>query len=564
MRTNKLFLVTLLTCALYSGSFGQRELGVRPTETGGPLMFEQAAFDVQSYDISLKVDPKAKTITGTTVMTARIVIPTNVIVLDLDTPYKVDNVYGERKDAQASLNWERRGGKIWIWFPMTKQPGEMFETIITYGGSPRVAPRAPWIGGVMWEKTPGGADWISVALQNDGADLLWPCKDHPSDKPATAAMHITVPDPLVAAGPGKLERTEKNNNGTTTYHWRMTNPIANYSLVFNAAPYKLIEEKIKSVNGDTIPLVFYVLPEHLDKAPKLIEETKKYNAFFEKYLGPFPFRSQKLGIVETPHLGMEHSTHIAYGNQFRFAADGFDWLMFHEFGHEWWANLVTASDWRDFWIHEGFQSFMDTFYLEETKGQGAYFTAMKARQRGFRNMQPVAPREPKISYQVYMAEPDYLDSDGDIYGKGAYILHSLRYLIGDNAFFNSLRHMAYPRKEIESWTDGRQERLVNTDDFLTIAENESKMKLDWFFELYLRQPKLPTLVTQNQEHEILLRWETPNNLPFPMPVDVEVDGKIQRVKMENGSGRVTFQNKATIDPNGWVLKVMTYNPPPAQ
>jgi aminopeptidase N len=124
--------------------------------------------------------------------------------------------------------------------------------------------------------------------------------------------------------------------------------------------------------------------------------------------------------------------------------------------------------------------------------------------------------------------------------------------------------MAYPRKEMEAWTDGRQERIVNTDDFLTIAENESKMKLDWFFELYLRQPKLPRLVTQNQEHEILLKWETPNNMPFPMPVEVEVDGKIQRVKMENGSGRVTFQNKATVDPNGWVLKEMTYTPPAGQ
>jgi aminopeptidase N len=555
-------LFAIVTCVL--STFAQRELGVRPTETGGPLMFEQAAFDVQSYDITLNVDPKAKSITGTTVMTARIVIPTNVIVLDLDTPYKIDNVFGERRDAQSTLKWERRGGKIWIWFPFTKQNGEMFETIISYGGSPRVAPRAPWIGGIMWEKTPSGADWVSVALQNDGADLLFPCKDHPSDKPATAAMHITVPDPLIAAGPGKFERAEKHADGTSTYNWRMTNPIANYSLVFNAAPYRIIQEKVKSVNGDLIPLVFYVLPEHADKAPKLIEEVKKYNAFFEKYLGPFPFRSQKLGIVETPHLGMEHSTHIAYGNQFRFAADGFDWLMFHEFGHEWWANLVTASDWRDFWIHEGFQSFMDTFWIEETKGQGPYFAAMKARQRGFRNMQPVAPREPKISYQVYMAEPDYVNSDGDIYGKGAYILHTLRYLIGDSAFFNSLRHMAYPRKEMESWTDGRQERLVNTDDFLTIAENESKTKLDWFFELYVRQPKLPRLVTQNQEHEILLRWETPNNMPFPMPVDVEVDGKIQRVKMENGSGRVTFQNKATVDPNGWVLKELSYVPPAAQ
>ncbi len=89
----------------------------------------------------------------------------------------------------------------------------------------------------------------------------------------------------------------------------------------------------------------------------LVDLTKKYVAFYEEYLGPYPFRADKIGIAETPHLGMEHQTITAYGNHFKYNADGDDWLLFHEFGHEWWANLVTANDWRDFWIHEGFQSF---------------------------------------------------------------------------------------------------------------------------------------------------------------------------------------------------------------
>jgi aminopeptidase N len=162
-----------------------------------------------------------------------------------------------------------------------------------------------------------------------------------------------------------------------------------------------------------------------------------------------------------------------------------------------------------------------------------------------------------------MAEPDYLTSDGDIYGKGAYILHTLRYLIGDDAFFRALRRMAYPRKEMESWTDGRQTRLVTTDDFLAIAEAESKMELDWFFELYLRQPKLPKLVTATNENLLSLKWETPNNIPFAMPVDVEVDGKIQRIEMKTGSATVKFNSKASVDPNGWVLKELAYTPPVA-
>lgn len=545
------FIITLLV----SAGVAQRELGVRPTDTGGPLVPEQAAYDVQSYDVAVKVDPKNKSISGTTVMTARVVQPTDAILLDLDTPYTVERVFSQVGDRQSALKYERKEGKLRILFPVRKKAGETFETLISYSGTPREAPRPPWVGGFIWAKTPSGADWVSIALQNDGADLLFPVKDHPSDKPATATLRVTVPDPLIAVGPGKLIETTPNKDGTSTYVWRMTNPISNYSILFDAAPYKLIKDSTKSITGENIPIEFYILPEDLEKGPRLVEETKKYNAFFEKYLGPYPFRSQKLGIVETPHLGMEHSTHIAYGNQFKFSPEGFDWLMFHEFGHEWWANLVTASDWKDFWIHEGFQSFMDTLYVEETKGKEAYFTAMKGRAKNTRNMQPVAPREAKIAYQVYMAEPDYLKSDGDIYGKGAVVLNTLRYLVGDAAFFKALRHMAYPTKEMEGYTDGRQTRLVDTDDFLQIAEKDSGMKLDWFFELYLRQPKLPKLVSETSGNTMTLRWETPNNMPFPMPVDVVIDGKTQRVEMKGGKGSVSFAGTApVIDPNGWVLK----------
>jgi len=534
----------------------QRDLGTRPTATGGPLKFEEAVYDVQSYDVSINVDPATKSISGTTVMTARTDIPTNVIMLDLDTPYTISSV---TDGSGHDLKFERSPDAIRIFFPFSKQVGEVIKTSITYSGKPREAPRPPWVGGFIWTKTPSGANWVSVALQNDGADLMFPCKDHPSDKAAMAALHVTVPDPLVSSGPGKLESVMKNANGTSTYNWRMTNPIANYSIVFNAAPYKTVTSSYKSIAGQTLPIIFYVIPEDVGKAPRLIEEQKKYLAYYEKYLGPYPFRTQKVGIVETPHLGMEHSTDIAYGNQFKFDADGTDWLLLHEFGHEWWANLVTASDWKDFWLHEGFQSYMDTLYQEYLHGPDAYFAAMKKRVAGLKNIQPVAPREPKISYEVYMDAPDYTKSDGDIYGKGALVLHALRYLIGDKAFFSALHHMAYPTKLMETYTDGRQERLVTTDDFLTIANQDSGQDLSWFFELYLRQPKLPRLIASTGESGhpgvLTLRWETPNNMPFPMPVDVEIKGKIHRVEMPDGHASVPFTGETPIvDPKGWVLR----------
>ncbi|HRH44103.1 MAG TPA: M1 family metallopeptidase [Pyrinomonadaceae bacterium] len=545
----------LFLLLLTINAFAQRELGNRPTETGGPVPYEQAAYDVKKYDISIKVNIPEKSISGATIVTAKIVQPINVFVLDLDTPFTVSKVTSVETKGETDLKFERKGGKIWSYFPLTKQAGETVSVKVVYAGVPRVAPRPPWVGGFMWEKTADGSPWVVTALQNDGADLMFPCKDYPSDKAETVATHVTVPNGLYVATAGKLQKVDKNSDGTQTYNWLMSTPIANYGIALNIAPYKVIEDSMKSISGETIPIKFYILPESYAKGASLIAETKKYVAFFEEYLGPFPFRAEKLGIVETPHLGMEHSTIIAYGNKFKYDKDGFDWLMFHEFGHEWWANLVTASDWRDFWIHEGFQSFMDTLYVEKTKGQDAYLAAMRNRARNLRNKQPVAPREAKIAYQVYMAEPNYVNSDGDIYGKGACILNTLRYLLGDKVFFRALRRMSYPTKEMEKLTDGRQSRFVNTDDFLRIAEEESGMKLDWFFEVYLRQPALPKLVKETNGDRTDLHWETPNNLPFSMPIDVEIDGKIQRVEMKDGKGVVMTKGVAPkIDPKGWVLK----------
>ncbi|HQU86286.1 MAG TPA: M1 family metallopeptidase [Pyrinomonadaceae bacterium] len=538
--------------------YAQRDLGVSPTGSGGVLSAEQAAYDVKHYDLTVDVDVPNQSLNGVLLVKALVVKPLKTFVLDLDGAMKVDEILLTSSINPYPMRFEHKDGKLRINLPDEQKKGAMMELKIFYGGKPKVAPRPPWVGGFVWSKTADGQPWFATAVQNDGADLWFPVKDHPSDKPDTMNLHFTVPANLVAAANGRFEGVTDNKDGTKTYNWFISQPISNYCVALNVAPYKLVEDSVKSSTGETIPIKFYVLPQDESKAQSLVELTKKYNAFFEEYLGPYPFRADKIGIAETPHLGMEHQSITAYGNEFKYNADGEDWLLFHEFGHEWWANLVTAPDWNDFWIHEGFQSFMDTFYLEKTKGKDAYFTAMKARVKNLRNVKPVAPREAQTTTQIYMLPPDYIKSDGDIYGKGALVLHALRYYVGDEAFFKTLRRVAYPDPKMEKVTDGKQFHFMTTDGILKIAEKQSGKKLGWFFEVYLRQPKLPKLNAEVVGNKLNLSWELPNNLPFAMPIDVKIGNAIKRVEMKNGKGSVALgqDGKYEIDPNGWVLRQM--------
>lgn len=545
--------VSLFVLFFASGSFAQRAFTSGPTGSGGVLMPEQAAYDVKSYDLALSVNTGERSIKGVLTVKAAVVKPLDKFVLDLDSAFTVDSV----KSGNAALTFKRTDKQIWIDAPSKIMlPGAIVFISVAYHGVPREAPHPPWVGGFVWSKSADGSPWFVTAVQNDGADIWFPVKDHPSDEPDTVSLHFTVPENLVAASNGQLRSVTKNSDGTHTYNWFVSQPINNYDIALNVGPYKLVQDKVPTVAGGTIPVWFYVLPENADKAAALLEQLKKFHAFYEEYLGPFPFRADKIGIVETPHLGMEHQTIIAYGKKFVNNQYGFDDLLLHEYGHEWWGNLVTGKDWSDMWLHEGFESFMDTLYLEKIKDKETYFTAMKNRQKAFHNVRAVAPRKAMTTTEMYFLAPDYVRSDGDIYGKGAYILHSMRYYLGDETFFKVLRRQAYPDPKMEKVTDGTQTRLTTTDDFLALVNKISGKKLDWFFEVYLRQPKLPKLIAKARANVLELSWETPDGLPFPMPVEVQIGDTFRRVEMTDGKGRVPIPRDETytIDPNNWVLK----------
>ncbi len=542
-----------LLCLLFGACSSQAQPAPAIMDSGGPLMPEQAAYDVTFYRLNLALDPAERALQGEATIHATMVQPQDFLVLDLDTVFTVRHVV---TDTGSPLSFHRRGGKLWVYLGETIAPQTPVVVTVAYDGKPRVAQRAPWDGGFVWAETPDGQPWIATAVQGEGADLWWPCKDHPSDEPDSLALQVTVPRGLVVAANGKLrERVELGE--TVRYDWFVSTPINNYGVAINVAPYRELAGTFTSVTGENVPMFLWVLPSRYEDGKWLFEEMKAHLNFYERVLGPYPWRADKYGVAHTPHLGMEHQTIIAYGSDFDAEPDGFDWLHHHELGHEWWGNLVTAWDWRDFWIHEGFCSYMQALYAEELHGAAGYHEQMRRKRGTIRNVKPLAPRASQTTDQMYFIDANRGVSNSDIYNKGAWVLHTLRFAIGDSLFAQSLRRFAYPTPEMERVTDGSQARFVSTDDYLVLVNALTGRDLSWFFEVYMRQPELPRLVTEREESTLRLRWEVPGNLPFPMPIAIAVDGVVQRVEMQEGQAVVALPTPTAtviVDPENWVLQ----------
>ncbi|MFN6061736.1 MAG: M1 family metallopeptidase, partial [Bacteroidota bacterium] len=406
VNTQTFLLSFLLTCLLsITYVIGQTDI----LDSGGKLSGAQASIDVKFYDLSLQINPDEKYISGKLMVDATIVQPLSEFVLDLDSLLKVEMVrqITPSKTFQ-NVPFSHINGKIIISLTHTFQPGENIKLEVWYGGKPRTAPNPPWEGGFTFAKTPSGAHWIATSCQTNGADLWWPVKDHVSDEPDSMSINIRVPNPLVVASNGKLTSIEKHSDSTSTYHWFVSTSINVYNVALNIAPYMMVDGKMRSVAGDEFPVVFYALPEDVEKAKKLFPEIIAHLQFYEKYLGPYPFRRDKYGVAQTPHLGMEHQTIIAYGAKFNNGSMtggkdwGFDALHHHELGHEWWGNLVTNADWKDMWIHEGFCSYMQALYQEDRLGKEAYLEYIHGMRR-FTNVLPIAPNEVKTAKEIYRA-----------------------------------------------------------------------------------------------------------------------------------------------------------------
>jgi aminopeptidase N len=520
--------------------------------SGSPRAPEQLAVTFDHADVALRVDPATQSIAGDTALTFTATAPLTRIAVELDRNLPIDgaSVDGVALPASSISNPD---GRLYLTLPKPLLAGERTTVRIRYHGVPHVAKRAPWDGAFMWSKTADGQPWISTTVEGEGCDLFWPCIDHPMGKPKLIDLHVTVPAPLVVAGNGVATgMTEKD--GWRTYDWRAKNP-STYGVALNIGPYDLLAGDYVSRYGNTIPLRFWYLNGNADKqkqARELFDEFTPMLDFFESRIGPYPFGDEKMGVVETPHLGMEHQTINAYGNGFVKSQYGYDWLLHHELSHEWFGNQMTNADWDDMWLHEGFGSYMQPLYLQSLRGEMEFQAELFNQRKALTNKAPVVSGKTQRIQDVYEAERG--GPGHDIYAKGSLILHTLRNLIGDDAFFRATRRMVYGT---DTPVPGHfQPRWSSTKEFIGIANDVSGRDLQWFFNAYLYHAALPELVEVRDGDTLRLRWKTGDDGAFPMPLEVRVNDRMEKLAMTDGHGELTLPARAlvTIDPYSRVLR----------
>jgi aminopeptidase N len=287
---------------------------------------------------------------------------------------------------------------------------------------------------------------------------------------------------------------------------------------------------------------YYVLEENFDKAEHFLDLFEQSCHIQEKYFGEYPWVKERIAASETPHLGMEHQTNIAYGNKYRYEKLGdkdFDWLLHHEFGHEWWANKVTNRDWAHMWIQEGICSFGDAMATRELAGEEAYLKRMQQTARNATNRFPIV-------------RGDQVDSDsayhGDIYGKASFFMHTLRYIMGDDIFFPALKKLA---------TDPQYtyDNTVTTTDVEKLFSKVYGKSLEPLFHLFLYTTnKLEVYIRQTKENEYLVKLL---NLDMNIPIDIQTNSGIQRVMVDKKGITVTSTSYLQVDPKVFYLKKVT-------
>lgn len=476
----------------------------------GSNTLQRSWWDVQRYDVAVTPDYNTKTITGKTMITYTIIADQHngYIQIDLQKPMEIDSIFYNDK---AYINYPGRpyyneGGHWFI--PLPKAPKGSTQAItIVYHGKPKEAVRPPWDGGWVWAKDKSGRPWMTVACEGDGASVWYPCKDLWSDEPDKgASLTITVPDDMTAVGNGRL-KSKSSVNGKNSFTWEVMSPINSYNIIPYVGHYTSWSDTLSGEKGK-LDLTYWVLDYDSTKAKKQFEQVKPMMRAFEHWFGPYPFYEDGYQLVQAPHLGMEHQSAVAYGNEFMNGYLGsdlsgtgwglkWDYIIVHESGHEWFGNNITAKDNADMWLHEGFTDYSETLFIDYYYGTQAGNEYVQGLRSNIENREPVVG-----PYGVHR------DGSTDMYYKGANLIHTARQIINDDEKF---------RQILRGLNKDFYHQTVASKQMEEYISQKSGKDLSKVFDQYLRTIKIPTLELKQAGNSLQYRWA--NVIPgFNMPV----------------------------------------------
>lgn len=516
MKTRHLLPALALGSLLSMGTISaQAQEFTRQDTLRGSITPERAWWDLTFYDLNIRVNPKDSTLQGSNTIRYKVLEPKQRMQVDLQPPMRIERVTQNGKELQV----QRDGNAWYVQLQEPQQAGEEREVKVYYGGKPQVSENPPWSGGLTWQRDTNGNPFIATSCQGDGASLWWPCKDHMYDEPDSMRISVQTPKGLMNVSNGRLKNVQEHADGSKTFSWYVANPINNYGVNVNIGDYAHFSDKYKGEKGE-LDLDYYVLRDNLEKAKKQFTQTTLMLQAFEHWFGPYPFYEDGFKLVEVPYLGMEHQSSVTYGNGYQNGYRGrdlsgtgwgkkFDYIIVHEAGHEWFANNITYKDMADMWIHESFTDYSESLFLDYHYGTEAANEYVIGLRKNIRNDRPIIGK-----YDV-----NYPGS-GDMYYKGANMLHTLRQIINnDDKWRAILRGL---NKEFYHQTITTQQ----IEDYLS---QQTGRDLSPFFDQYLRDVRIPTLEYMQEGNKIKYRWANTAG-KFNMPVKVYLNDKAQWLK----------------------------------
>lgn len=485
----------------------QEEAFTRADTLRGTNGAARSWWDVTFYDLDVRINPSDRTIAGSNAITYRVTTSTDQteLQIDLQAPLQIDSVFL----AGRRLTVRTDGNAHFVSGPERQRVGDTHTVTVHYHGEPVVAARPPWDGGFIWEHDATGAPWVATANQGLGASVWWPNKDYQGEEPDSQRIALTVPDPMMNISNGRLLRTTANGDGTTTYEWFVTSPINNYGIAVNAGSFAHWQETFNGLSGP-LTLDFWPLSENEAAAREQWTQTQPMLRCFEEWFGPYPWYEDGFKMIESPHLGMEHQSAIAYGNGYQNGYLGrdlsdsgrgleWDFIIIHEAAHEWWGNNITTRDVADMWVHEGFANYSENLYTEcltGSKAAGAEYVI--GTRTNIQNDRPVIG-----AYGVQNP------GSGDMYYKGGNMLHTIRQLVDDDARWRAI---------LRGLNRDFARQIVTGAQVETYMEQAAGRSLSKVFDQYLRTTMIPTLEWRIADAVLSYRWVDVVE-GFDMPVE---------------------------------------------